>query len=69
MEDCQQTNALQEIVADQAERLGSVQEQVNRARSALLDHDLDRVRYWLQRIEETSGSLVSLSRSPQATGS
>ena len=69
MEDCQQTNALQEIVADQAERLGSVQEQVNRARCALLDHDLDRVRYWLQRIEDTSSSLASLSPSPQATRS
>ena len=63
--DCQQTNALQEIVTDQAERLGNVQEQVNRARRALLDHDLDRVRYWLQRIEDTSSSLVALSPSPR----
>ena len=55
--DREQTDALQQIVEDQAERLGSVLEQVSRAKWALMDHDLDRLRYWLNQIEETSGSL------------
>ena len=63
---CQEVCALQQVVTDQAERLGSVQEQVNRAKCALLDHDLNLVRYWLSRIEETSGPLASLVASPQA---
>ena len=63
---CQEVCALQQVVTDQSERLGSVQEQVNRAKCALLDHDLNLVRYWLNRIEETSGSLASLVASPQA---
>lgn len=63
---CQEVCALQHVVTDQAERLGSVREQVNRAKCALLDHDLNLVRYWLSQIEETSGHMVSLSASPQA---
>ena len=63
---CQETHSLQQVVADQAERLGSVREQVNRAKCALLDHDLNLVQYWLNQIEKTSGTLASLSASPQA---
>jgi hypothetical protein len=66
MMDCQEARALQQVVADQAERLGSVRDQVNRAKYALLDHDLALVRYWLNQIEETSSSLASLTASPQA---
>ncbi len=57
---------LQQIVAEQAERLSSVHEQVNRAKCALLDHDLNRVRYWLAQIERTSGPLTSFPPLPQA---
>jgi hypothetical protein len=64
--DCQEVCALQQVVMDQAERLGSVREQVNRARCALLDHDLDLVRHWLNQIEETSGPVVPLVACPQA---
>ena len=64
--DREQTDALQQMVEDQAERLGSVQEQVSRAKWALLDHDLDRLRYWLNRIEETSGSLPPVPTPLQA---
>ena len=66
MVDCQEARVLQKVVTDQAERLGSVREQVNRAKCALLDHDLNLVRYWLNQIEETSGPLASLSASPRA---
>jgi hypothetical protein len=68
MMDSQEVRALQQVVTDQAERLGSVQEQVNRAKCALLDHDLNLVQYWLNQIEKTSGHLASLSASPQAAG-
>jgi hypothetical protein len=61
---CHETRALQQVITDQAERLGSVLEQVSRAKCALLDHDLKRVRYWLNQIEETSAPLPSLSTSP-----
>ena len=64
--DCQEECALQQVLMDQSERLGSVREQVNRAKCALLDHDLDLVRHWLNQIEETSGSLAPLSASSQA---
>ena len=64
---CQEVCALQQVATDQAERLGSVQEQVHRAKCALLDHDLDLVRYWLNRIEETSSDLASFVAPPQAT--
>lgn len=64
--DCQEARALRQVVTDQAERLGSVREQVNRAKCALLDHDLSLVRYWLNRIEETSGPLEPLPAPPQA---
>lgn len=64
--DSQEARALQQVVADQAERLGSVREQVNRAKCALLDHDLNLVRYWLNQIEETSDAWASLAASPQA---
>ena len=64
---CQEVCALQQVATDQAERLGSVQDQVSRAKCALLDHDLNLVRYWLNRIEETSEPLASLVASPQAT--
>jgi len=63
--DCQEARALQQVVIDQAERLCSVREQVNRAKWALLDHDLNLVRYWLDQIEETSRPLASLSVYPQ----
>jgi hypothetical protein len=64
--DCQEARALQQVVTDQAERLGNVREQVNRAKCALLDHDLDLVRYWLNQIERTSHDLAPLPPSPQA---
>jgi hypothetical protein len=64
--DCQEACALRQMVTDQAERLGSVQEQVSRAKCALLDHDLNLVRHWLNQIEKTSGALAPLSASPQA---
>jgi hypothetical protein len=64
--DREQTDALQQMVEDQAERLGSVQEQVSEAKWALLDHDLDRLRYWLNQIEETSGSLPPVPTPLQA---
>jgi hypothetical protein len=63
----QEANTLRQIVADQAERLNSVHEQVTRAKCALLDHDLDRMRYWLAQIESTSRALPSLPPLPQAT--
>ena len=65
MMDCQEARALQQVAMDQAEQLGSVREQVDRAKRALLDHDLDLVRYWLNQIEETSRPLVPFSAVPQ----
>ena len=64
--DREQTDALQQMVEDQAERLGSVQEQVSRAKWALLDHDLERLRYWLNRIEETCDALPPVPTPLQA---
>jgi hypothetical protein len=68
MTNCQETRTLQQVVTDQAERLGNVREQVNRAKCALLDHDLSLVRYWLNQIEKTSGHAASLSASPCVAG-
>ena len=67
MTNCQETRTLQQVVTDQAERLGSVQEQVSRAKCALLDHDLNLVRYWLNQIEKTSEHAAPLSASPHVT--
>ena len=63
--DRNEAQTLQQVVADQAERLDSVREQVSQAKWALMDHNLDLLRYWLNQIEETSGSLVSFPASSQ----
>jgi hypothetical protein len=67
--DRDEAHALRQMLTEHIERLNLVRERARRAKCALLDHDLEMVRYLLTQIEEASRLLSNVQGAAQAVGS